>query len=152
MDGTGIKTVRLPAELIERAQDEADALGVSFNEFTVYALGVALGGQPGDASMAFLKDVAAWVRMRFSKADFPPDVTLVVFHHIQEDGILWDRYLKVVSDETGERDSALVTSLHRRIGRMVKRVLGAEVFGRSLPLDPDEHLIQSHALLRPGDG
>jgi hypothetical protein len=72
-----------------------------------------------------------------------------VFLHLRDSMDLRAEYDKLISDEEGNRSGIRVSSLHRRIGLMVKRVLHAEVKGRSLPLDFREHLIISHALLTP---
>ena len=79
------------------------------------------------------------------------DVTLEVFRHLRGDEALRARYLAAIDRGDGFADESLRSTLHRRIGKRVKAVLGAEVVGRSLPLDPAVELIRSFALLRaPG--
>jgi hypothetical protein len=142
--------LRLPEELAERASREADSLGISFSDFVIHALDKALGGE-GDSSILFLKNLAAWTEKTFDKSAFPEDVTLRVFHHVRDDAALKKEYDELVAGTDSEPSRVRITSLHRRVGLMVKRVLHAEVRGRSLPLDAREHLIQSHALLTPGE-
>jgi len=149
MAETQIKSIRLSDDLLTRVLEEADRLGVSFNEFAVHALERALGNE-GDESIVFMTDLAFWLEQNFNRHAFPEDVTLQVFHHIRDDRNLRARYRALIRNADGGTDPEKLTGMHRRIGRLVKRALDAEVFGRSLPLDPEEHLIRSHALLRPG--
>lgn len=149
MAGTQTKSLRLAEDLLVRALEEADRLGVSFNEFVIHALEQALGNE-GDPAIAFLADLAEWIEATFDRRDFPADVTLRVFHHIRDDRLLRARYNELIRKDDGGTDFEALISVHRRIGRLVKRVLGAELSGRSVPLDPREHLIRSHALLVPG--
>lgn len=141
------KTVRLPAEVVEAAEHWGDALGLSFTDVVEMALRDKLPDLGDSPAFTLLTAVRDWLET-FDKQDFPQDVTLRVFQHIQDDPQLWQLYLRATDDRS---DSAKVGSVHRRIGKAVKLVLGAKVVGRSLPLDPDEHVIQSHALLVPGD-
>jgi hypothetical protein len=70
-----------------------------------------------------------------------------VFRHIRDAAGLRKLYDEAVNDDTGAPDRHRPWSVHRRMGRIVKRRLGAKVVGRSLPLDPSVELIESHALL-----
>ncbi len=78
---------------------------------------------------------------------FPQNVTLLSVHHIRDTPrwrSVYDRFLASANDTDKAR-----RSLHSRIGRIVKKTLGARVVGRSKALDPSLHLIKSHALLVP---
>lgn len=144
------KCVRLPQELARRAENEAFRLGLSFSDYVLNALRQALG-DGGDPAIDFLRRLAIWLEGEFDPHNFPPDVTLRVFHHIRDSAALRREYEALITRADGRRDWEAVAGLHRRIGLLVKVVLGAEVIGRSLPLDPGEHLVRTHSLLRPGN-
>ena len=148
MPDSHVKTIRVSQDLLERVNTTAGRLGISFNEFATHALEVALGNK-GDENIGLLADLTQWVEGNFDRTAFPPDVTLLVFHHLRDDRKLRRKYDASIHDPSGRTNWDALISVHRRIGRMVKRVLAAEVFGRSLALDPKEHLIKAHALLRP---
>lgn len=143
---TVTKTVRLPEPLAEAAEAAALQLGLTFNDIVEVALSIHLKmpANKGHAVLIAVRDhlVAAYPNQR----GFPQDVTLDVFRRIQSDKHLWSLYQAAV----GPNDEAARDSLHRKIGKAVKAVLGAKVDGRSLPLDPAVELIRSHALLSPG--
>jgi len=143
-----LKTVRLSAELAASVEKESAALGLTFNDYAAHALRLALTGKR-DATIPFLKALAAWTRKRHAGQDFPQDVTLTVFHHIRDTRAVRRAYDRLTTDAAGRKDREAVWSLHRRIGLLVKRVLNAEVMGRSLPHDPAEHLVTTFSLLGP---
>ena len=72
-----------------------------------------------------------------------------MFHRIRDFSHWRADYEQLIRGVDGDADYDALVALHRRIGRLVLRILNAEVVGRSDPLDPAEHLIKSHALLRP---
>lgn len=148
MPSNTVKTLRMPRDLADRVGCETERLGITFTDFMLYATRRALG-ETGDMSFELLKELSAWVEYTFNKDNFPQDVTLRVFHHIRDTQELRGRYERLITRDSGDRDWDALSRLHRRIGRLVKRVLDAEVVARSLPLDPGEHLIKSHALLKP---
>ena len=143
-----VRTLRISSDVAREVDDEADRLGITFTDFMVHAAQLALG-RNGDPAIDFLKSLSRWIEKTYDKTFFPADVTLQVFHHIRDDAQFRHQYDALTTTETGEKDWDAVISLHRRIGRMVKRVLNARVVARSLPLDPEEHLIKTHALLAP---
>jgi hypothetical protein len=146
------KTVRLPADVLEAATTRAHELGLTFTDVVEMALRDYLG-LGGTASFELLQGVRDHlVGLYPDQKGFPPDVTLQVFRHLRQDRKLWRLYRSATRGADGEVDKRAIASLHRRIGRGVKVALAAKVVGRSLPLDPLEELITSHALLEPGDG
>ena len=148
MSGKCVKSVRIDRGLAERAAAEADTLGITFSEFVAVSLKQSLGEEP-EPECAFSRTIAAWLREDYGAGEFPEDITLRVFHRIR-DFRSWRRsYQELIRGLDGEVDYDALIALHRRIGRLVLRVLNAEVVGRSEPLDPEEHIIKSHALLRP---
>lgn len=82
---------------------------------------------------------------------FPPDITLAVFRYVRRDAYLWALYEAATADADGNPVDAHRSALNRRIGKVVKRTLGARVVGRSKVLDPDQAPIGSFALLAPVD-
>lgn len=144
------KTIRLPSALVDATEARADEIGLTFSDVVEDALTAHLG-LPRNASFEVLEDVRAFLLDRYpQRTGFPRDVTLEVFLHLRDEPDARRRYRSALSGGTGGSDESLRASLHRRVGKAVKQVLGARVVGRSLPLDPDEVLIQSHALLEPG--
>lgn len=144
---TSTKTMRLPESLVTAAESWGEDLGLTFTDVVEHALRRLLGVEEDPA---FELVVAVRDRLAARYPDgrgFPQDVTLEVFREIRDDAELRTLYDRAVA--TGEDRDTTLASLHRRLGRTVKQVLGATVVGRSLPLDPNEVLIQSHALLAP---
>ena len=148
MRGTTLRTIRMPVSIVEAAQTKADAMGITFNDLVVHALCRLLGLSRCDP-VPFLSSLSDWVLSEFSPDCFPEDVTLKVFRHIRQAPELFARYRALIDDSDGRRDERAKGGLHRRIGKVVKNVLRARVVGRSAPLNPEEDLIKSHALLRP---
>lgn len=144
---TRLTSIRLPADLATRAEAFAGQTGMTLSEFVVHSMDLALGGT-GDPAIAFMARVRSWVLSSYANC-FPEDVTLRVFQHIRSDRDLYAAYVGCIDSNDAERAYEMRTSLHRRIGLMVKRLLNATVVGRSLPLDPSVNLITSCALLRP---
>ena len=145
------KTLRLPSDLIEAAEQRAADIGLNLSDIVEAALAEHLG-LPRNRAFAVLEAVRDHLLDRYPRRQgFPRDVTLTVFRHIQTDAQLSELYRSAVQLPSGEVDERARDSLHRRIGRLVKQVLRAQVVGRSLPLDPAIELIRSHALLEPGE-
>ena len=143
------KTLRLPSELIEAAEQRAASIGLNLSDIVEAALADHLG-LPRNKSFEVLEAVRDHLLDLYPhRQGFPRDVTLTVFRHIQADNHLSDLYRAAVHAADGSFDESARDSLHRRIGRLVKQVLRAQVVGRSLPLDPAVELIRSHALLEP---
>lgn len=140
-------SIRLPKEIAQRAEEFAGQTGMTLSEFIVHSMDLALGGK-GDPSIAFMARARSWILTSYTN-DFPEDVTLRVFQHIRSDPDLYAAYQNCIESSDPQRAYEMRTSLHRRIGLMVKRLLNATVVGRSLPLDPSVNLITSCALLRP---
>ncbi len=146
-----MKTVRVARDVLEAAQAKADELGVTLNDIIDAGLRKELGMKP-NPKLQFLSDVAERLRADFpSKKAFPNDVTLRVFHAIRDDPGLRSSYEQLIGARGGGINEQAKEDIHRQIGKLVPRVLGAKVMGRSLPLDPAVHLIKTHALLAPGD-
>lgn len=143
-----VKSVRIDRDLADRAATEADVLGVTFSELVAVSLKRTLGEEP-EPGYVFAQEIAFWLRENYGTGDFPEDVTLRVFHRIRDFPQWRAEYQQLIRGIDGGVDYDALIALHRRIGRLVLRVLDAEVIGRSEPLDPEEHLIKSHALLRP---
>ena len=138
MEPSVTKTVRIPGDIIQRMEN----FGLPHNDIIVQALREFFN-MPPEPSVEFMKKVCKWVEDTFEGKPFEEDVTLKVFRHIQSDKTLFAAYKKL----TGTQEAKEV--LHRRLGKMVKQALKAEVVGRSLPLDPEKELIKTYALLRP---
>lgn len=139
---------RIDRGLAERAGAEADVRAITFSEFVAFSLKQTLGEEM-DPEYAFAREIAVWLRKNYSVEKFPEDVTLRVFHRIRDFPQWRGNYRELIRGTDGEADCDVRIALHRRIGRLVLRVLDAEVVGRSEALDPEEHIIKSHALLRP---
>jgi len=144
-----IKSVRLPDELAERISREADQLGVTFNALVVNALNESLG-DGGDKSIDLLKELSSWLRQNYSPKSFPSNITFQTFQHIIREKRLRKQYDGIIHKGSGEKDFKALISLHRRIGRLVKTVLKADVNGRIIGLDPGKYLIKSYSKLVPG--
>lgn len=140
---TVVKTVRIPEELFREVENSAKKQGSNFNDTVVTALRRYLG-LPSEDGTLFIQKVFNWVVQTYRQDDFPEDVTRQVFQHIQKDPELLVEYHQV----TRRREDK--ETINRKIGKMVKQTLNAEVIGRSLPLPRGEELITSYALLRPG--
>ena len=146
------KTVRLSSTIVDPAEVKADQLGLNFNDIVEIAMAAYLG-LAKNRSFALLEAVRDYLLKTYpDRKGFPQDVTLTVFKHIRANKKMWRIYKEATTDEDGNFDESARDSLHRRIGKAVKTVLGAKVVGRSLPLDPAKELIRSHALLEPGEG
>jgi hypothetical protein len=141
MANTSIKSLRIPNALYEEIQSEAKSIGFTTNNYIISILNSRHIG--GDAIGAkFYKKISKWILNNYSKDNFPPDITLKVFHHIKNDSETYNNYKEIVSKS---KDAKI--SLHRKIGIMVKDILGAKVTGRSVPLDPEENLIKTYSFL-----
>ena len=84
-----------------------------------------------------------------NQTGFPQDVTLQTVRTVRDDPNLRRLYDEAIRDQAGEIDVTQKEILHRLIGRTIRRVLNADVIGRSVELDPNEELIKTHALLVP---
>ena len=138
---TVVKTVRIPTELFEEVETAAKQQGSNFNDTVINSLRTFLG-KPSEEGVQLIQKLYKWVTKKFDKADFPENVTYLVFQHIQETPELWEEYQQIIQAPGGKE------TINRKIGRMVKQALDATVAGRSLPL-PQGELITSYALLRP---
>ncbi len=141
---TATKTIRLPSEVVTAAVHRAEELGLTFTHIVEVALREHLG-LDDDPAYKLVLDIRDYLRESYTD-DFPQDVTLRVFHRIQSNEEWAALYLRALEGDDRDR---LLAALHRRIGKAVRLILGAKVIGRSLPLDPVENLIKSHALLAP---
>lgn len=141
-------TFRTSTELAQEVQDRADELGVTASDVIADAVCRYLGRSPL-TKLQLVIALAALIDKNFDKKSFPADVTLKVFKFILEDPKLRRLYDEAIRGPDGVPDAEKRAVVHREIGRMVKRRLNAKVTGRSVPLDPKEHLIESHALLAP---
>lgn len=146
---TASKTFRLPEDLVAAAEERAADIGITLTDLLADALAKELN-MPRQPTTALSAEVSAMIMTTYDRRNFPMDVTLDVFRHIRDDAGLRKLYDDALDDGTGSPDRHRRWSVHRRIGRIVKRRLGAKVVGRSLPLDPAVELIESHALLAPG--
>ena len=143
------KTTRLPEAVASAADLRAADLGITFTDVVEMALRsfLELDGNPSFELLEWVRDDL--VGRYPDHQGFPRDVTLEVFREIRGSTEAWKLYVAATHDEAGDLIAAARDSLHRRIGRATKLVLGARVVGRSLPLDPTTELITSHALLEP---
>jgi hypothetical protein len=142
------KTFRLPDDVVAAAEERAAELGLTLTDLLADVLAKEFK-MPRQPSTALSAEVSSLIASTFDPKHFPMDVTLEVFHRIRDDADLRRLYDQAISDDAGQPDRHRRWSVHRRIGRIVKRRLGAKVIGRSLPLDPSVDLIESHALLQP---
>ena len=144
---TVTKTVRLPETLAVAVENCGADLGLTFTDVVERALRAHLG-LPTDPALDLMAQIRLRLRARYPDlTGFPQDVTLEVFKDIRDLKPLRELYDRAL-DSGGDAEEALA-SLHRRIGKGVKLVLKATVVGRSLPLNAEEVLIQTHALLVP---
>ncbi len=148
MPGTITKSLRLEENIVQQINTKCDEIGMSFNDFILYALNVQFGIE-NDNSLELLKLLAQWIRKHYSKDSFPDDITLRVFHQIRDSEQLSKIYNSIIYGEKKLKNIQLMISLHRRIGRMVKMILNAKVKARSIPLDPELNLIKTYSLLEP---
>jgi hypothetical protein len=148
MERSSVRTVRIPLHIAGAVERRAAECSVTFNDIVVRALQRFLR-LPRHPRTELMERLSAWVARSFDPADFGEDVTLQVVRHLRANLPLRLLYQEAVSDARGRRDGRAKAGLHRRIGKMVKNVLGAVVAGRSGPLDPEVELIGSYSLLRP---
>lgn len=143
------KTVRLTEAMVDAAERWGSALGLTFADVVELAL-IRHLGLDDDPSFELVVAVRDYLLEKYpDRLGFPQDVTLEVFKHIRDDRELRALYAQAVA--AGPDKDQAVASLHRRLGKAVKLVLNATVVGRSLPLDPEQFLITTHALLIPTD-
>lgn len=147
MDEQVTKTIRLPRTCVDRAQEEAADLGLTFSDIAEKAL-MKYFNLPSNPRTEMLIDIAELLRTDYAD-DFPRDVTLEVFRKIRSTDSLFKTYKAAITDPSGSENDDLKATLHRQIGLCVRRVLGAKVIGRSVELDPNIELIKTHALLEP---
>lgn len=141
------KTVRLTEAMVDAAERWGSALGLTFTDVVELAL-ISHLNLAGNPSFELVEAVRDYLLGKYpERLDFPQDVTLEVFKHIRDDTKLRALYEQALA--AGPDREEAVASLHRRLGKAVKLVLNATVVGRSLPLDPVEFLITTHALLIP---
>ena len=144
-----IKSVRLSRSLVDVVERHAVELGLTFADIVDAGLRKEVG-MAVNARTEVLKGVAEWLRDNYpNKKNFPQNVTLLVFRHIQSDPTLSRDYAAAIRDDDGSVEKYRRQTLHRLVGQAVRRVLDAKVIGRSIELDPDVELIQTHALLEP---
>ncbi len=145
----GVRSVRLPPEVMAAAEVKASELGLTFNDVVEVALRRMLDMKT-DAKTELMIEIAQRLRDRFPRrTGFPNHVTRDVFHDIRDDEDLKKLYDEAIRGEDGTVDENKKGTVHKQVGHLVRRVLGAKVVGRSLPLDPEVDLIGSHALLEP---
>lgn len=148
MENSIVRSMRLPQDVTDGVNEQADKLGITFNESIIYCLRSHLG-LPQDPSIPLLEAISRWVADTYSPKDFPEDVTLHTFRHLRDTPALRKQYDRLLQNDTGTIDKKTQGQLHRRIGALVRNVLDAHVVGRSLEYDPEVELIKTHALLRP---
>ena len=148
MPGMTMKSLRLEDSIVEKINLKCNDIGMSFNDYVLYAINVQLGIED-DNSMDLLQLLAKWIRENYKEDSFPDNITLQTFHHLRDTKELKKIYDKIVITKKGKKNDVARISLHRRIGRMVKTILKAKVKGRSIPLDQSEHLIQTFSFLEP---
>ena len=142
-----LKSLRLPSAVVDGIEQIAAETGLTFSDVVEVALRKELN-MPVNALHELILEASAWLRSRYpTGTQFPQDVTLRTVHQIRDEPVLRALYDGAVSNGSGSVDPDARHVVHRQVGRMVKRVLGARVVGRSNPLDPSVHLISSHALL-----
>ena len=146
MPGMIMKSLRLEETIVDQVNYKCDEIGMSFNDFVLYAINVQLGIED-DNSMKLLQLLAKWIRKNYTVDLFPADITLQTFHYLRDTAELKKIYDKIVYPKTNEKNINAMISLHRRIGRMVKTILKAKVKSRSVPHDPEVHLIKTFSYL-----
>lgn len=145
-----LRTFRLDPRLVKRVEEHADQLGLSFTDVLETALAREVNLRDGRADAAeLLREITAFVGATYSPQSFPEDITRIVFERICGEEALRQLYDAAIVRDDGHVDEHKRAELHRRIGRLVKRLLDASVVGRSETLDREEHLIETHALLQP---
>jgi len=143
------KSVRLPADLAAEAERRADELGLAFSDLVEAGLRRQVGW-PANATIELLEACADSLRSMFPKRQrFPQDVTLKMFRSIRLNGRLRAIYDAAILGPDGKVSELSRDAVHRRLGKMVKAVLDAEVIGRSAPVEAGVELIRTHALLAP---
>lgn len=140
---------KVTREVADALNARAQELGVDVTDVIAEAIARYLG-LPSVAKFELILALASFVEATFDPANFPVDVTLRVFQHVQADPRLRSLYDAAVTGSDGTVDKDQRAVVHRAIGRMVRRRLNADVAGRSNQLDPAVHLIETHALLVPG--
>jgi uncharacterized protein (DUF2267 family) len=145
-----VRSVRIPQELIDRAQQEARQQGCTLSEVVVEALHRHLGTlRPPLREL--LDTVRDMVRSMYPQGDFPPDVTRRVFLDIGSTRALRQLYERCVQGESGVVDRQRAGVVNRAVARTVRRALNANVDTRVGTTDPDEY-IGIYTLLTPGKG
>lgn len=142
-----MKSVRLPADLATEAERLARELGLTFSDLVEAGLRRQIGWRP-NSTVELLAACAESLRDRYPQGrSFPQDVTRELFREVQTVKRLRGLYDAAVAGPDGKISEALRDVLHRRVGKMVKAVLDAEVIGRSLAINAAGELIKTHALL-----
>lgn len=141
-------SIRFTEEMYSRVEEEAERLGWSPSDVVTYAVCKQLG-MPVDPGIDLITTLKIWVEMKWGTRNFPKDATLQIFRHIKLDPVIFDQYNKIIMGDDGQLNEQKRAYINRRIGKMVKKVLKAKVVGRSLPLDRNIELIETHALLEP---
>jgi len=145
------RTIRISQEVAEVALAYAGTKGVSLSFLVEAALASYLGLSERRA-FEVLEAICEYLMERYpDRRGFDEKVTLEVFHWLRDDPRAERLYVAATTDDEGRPDSTARASLHRKIGRLVKTVLQAQVIRRSGPLDPKEHLVRSFTLLEPAD-
>jgi len=143
------KSIKLPRELVDAVEHRANELGLTFADVLEAGLRKEVN-MPTNPRTDLLTQVGQWLLEQYpDKKGFPAEVTLTVFRKIKADSSFWTVYEAAITNSSGEEDESLRWTLHRQIGQAVRRVLDAQVIGRSVELDPEVELIKTHALLVP---
>lgn len=145
-----VLSVRLPVEVLEVLTEKAAPRAVSeyAAELLAKAAGAALSG-PAKAHRDFKNQVLQWVGENFDSKRFPRDAIHKAFIHAASNARLRRLHDTAICGEDGQPDRYRKATLHRQTGQGIRRVLGAEVDGRSAPLDGSA-FIESFTYLVPG--
>lgn len=135
------KTIRLNETLIKQIDKKATEHGIGFNNMVGFILQEYFSMKQ-EPIHELISKIYTWLNNNYSPQNFPEDITEIVFKRIREDELWFSLYNQSV-------EALNKTSVNRRLGLSIKRILLAEVKSRSLPISDKKSLIKSYSFLKP---
>lgn len=139
-------SIWLPTDLNVLVQSRAESLGLSYNNIVIDALHKYFNLDK-DPMSALMQEVRMWILREHNRNDFPEDIILLTFQHIQKTPELMSRYNQILEESGRSRASAQAT-LNRRIGQTITQILNGRVAKRKAKAK-DCGLIKGYSKLEP---
>mgnify|MGYP000468797583 CR=1 FL=1 len=148
MTNQRIKSVRLPIEIIEAVEYEARQRGVTFTDVVESGLRKELNLAP-NPTVALLIALKQLIEHDYpNKSRFPQDITRRIFLKLRDEPELRALYDAAIACDDPE-NLEHKRNLHRQLGLHIKRIFGAKVLRKTVPVKAPDELIRVYSLLVP---